>query len=153
MSVLTRILNVSQIRNRVRTVIGRPASICCQCRAENPKPIMSSWVYLRVLRKSRTRSPSARKNRVSSITTQFLKCHARKHHEQNSCGSYLRCERMIGMGGIVTEESRFFEFCSSQPLQPFEFSNFLGQSWNLGGEQTWPMKAEKRRIDEELSLR
>lgn len=25
-------------------VMGRPASICCQCRAENPKLIISSWL-------------------------------------------------------------------------------------------------------------
>jgi hypothetical protein len=33
---------VSHIRRRVVIVTGRPASICCQCRAEKPKPIMSS---------------------------------------------------------------------------------------------------------------
>lgn len=34
----------SQMRSRVRTVMGRPASICCQCRAEKPNEIMSSWL-------------------------------------------------------------------------------------------------------------
>jgi len=34
----------SQMRSSVVTVMGRPASICCQCRAENPKEIMSSWL-------------------------------------------------------------------------------------------------------------
>ena len=38
------IVNVSQILNNVVKVIGRPASICCQCLAENPKLIMSSWL-------------------------------------------------------------------------------------------------------------
>lgn len=36
------ISSASQIRRRVVTVMGRPASICCQCRAENPNEIMSS---------------------------------------------------------------------------------------------------------------
>jgi hypothetical protein len=31
-------------RRRVFIVIGRPFSICCQCLAENPKEIISSWV-------------------------------------------------------------------------------------------------------------
>lgn len=53
---------VLQIRSSVVTVIGRPASICCQCRAEKPKLIISSWLYLRFFRKSRMRRPSARKN-------------------------------------------------------------------------------------------
>lgn len=34
----------SQIRRSVFNVMGLPASICCQCLAENPKEIMSSWV-------------------------------------------------------------------------------------------------------------
>ena len=33
-----------QMRSSVVTVMGLPASICCQCRAENPNPIMSSWL-------------------------------------------------------------------------------------------------------------
>ena len=37
-------LNVPQMRRRVLIVIGLPASICCQWRAENPYPIMSSCV-------------------------------------------------------------------------------------------------------------
>ncbi len=37
-------LNVSQTLKNVVIVMGRPASICCQWRAENPNPIMSSWV-------------------------------------------------------------------------------------------------------------
>jgi hypothetical protein len=36
------ISNTSQMRRRVVTVMGRPASICCQWRAENPNEIMSS---------------------------------------------------------------------------------------------------------------
>ena len=33
---LTRLIsNVSQIRSKVVTVIGLPASICCQCREPN----------------------------------------------------------------------------------------------------------------------
>jgi hypothetical protein len=34
--------STSHIRSRVVTVIGRPASTCCQCRAENPNVIISS---------------------------------------------------------------------------------------------------------------
>jgi DNA invertase Pin-like site-specific DNA recombinase len=34
----------SQILSRVVTVMGLPASICCQCLAENPNEIMSSWL-------------------------------------------------------------------------------------------------------------
>jgi len=54
--------NVSQMRSSVVTVMGRPASICCQCRAEKPKLIISSWLYLCFFRSSRMRRPSARKN-------------------------------------------------------------------------------------------
>lgn len=36
------ILKTRQIRSKVRTVIGLPASICCQWRAEKPNEIMSS---------------------------------------------------------------------------------------------------------------
>jgi len=39
----SRTLNASQILRSVVIVIGRPASICCQWRAENPKAIMASW--------------------------------------------------------------------------------------------------------------
>jgi len=53
---------VSQIRRSVVIVIGRPASICCQCRAEKPKLIISSWLYLCFFRRSRTRRPNAWKN-------------------------------------------------------------------------------------------
>ena len=41
---------------------GDSASICCQWRAENPSPIMSSWVYPREVRNFFTRCPRARKN-------------------------------------------------------------------------------------------
>ncbi len=44
------------------TVIGRPASICCQCRAENPKEIISSWLYFLLSRSLRILWPSAMKN-------------------------------------------------------------------------------------------
>ena len=53
-------------------VIGLPASICCQCRAENPKPIMSSCVCPFALRSFFTRSPKARKNCPSSTTVVLL---------------------------------------------------------------------------------
>jgi Bacterial SH3 domain len=46
----------------VRTVIGRPASICCQWRAEKPKEIISSWLYPFFLRRPRILQPKARKN-------------------------------------------------------------------------------------------
>jgi hypothetical protein len=36
--------NVSQILSSVVSVMGHPASICCRCRAENPKLILSSWL-------------------------------------------------------------------------------------------------------------
>jgi hypothetical protein len=54
--------NTSQMRSNVVTVIGRPASICCQCLVENPKVSMSSCEYPRSLRSSRTLIPRARKN-------------------------------------------------------------------------------------------
>ena len=66
-------------------VIGRPASICCQCRAEKPKEIMSSWLWPCFFRSSRMRSPSALKNFVSSTTRWFVLLHEQKHHEQISC--------------------------------------------------------------------
>lgn len=34
--------NTSQMRSKVVTVIGRPPSICCQCRVENPNDNISS---------------------------------------------------------------------------------------------------------------
>ena len=37
-------LYMSQMRRRVLTVIGLPASICCQWRAEKPNEIRSSWL-------------------------------------------------------------------------------------------------------------
>jgi hypothetical protein len=75
----------SPIRSRVRTVIGRPASICCQCRAEKPNEIISSCVKPFCLRRSRTLWPNPRKNFVWSVTGYFVAGHAQFHHEQNSC--------------------------------------------------------------------
>ena len=57
-----RMENVSHMRRRVVTVMGLPASICCQWRAEKPNPIMSSWVNPLELRNLFTRSPKAAKN-------------------------------------------------------------------------------------------
>jgi hypothetical protein len=65
-------------------VMGRPASICCQWRAENPNEIMSSWLYPCCLRSPRIRWPSALKNFGSSITSRFVLLHEQKHHEQIS---------------------------------------------------------------------
>src|SRR5712692_3210683 len=79
-----RTLKALQMRSSVRTVIGRPASICCQCRAEKPNEIMSSWLYPRCLRNPRIRWPSALKNLRSSVTQRFVLLHEQKHHEQNS---------------------------------------------------------------------
>src|SRR5713226_9519781 len=79
-----RTLKAQQMRSSVRTVMGRPASICCQCRAEKPNEIMSSWLYPRCFRSSRMRWPSALKNLRSSVTQQFVLLHEQKHHEQNS---------------------------------------------------------------------
>jgi hypothetical protein len=39
-----RVLKTLQMRSRVVSVIGQPASICCQCLAETTKPIMSRGV-------------------------------------------------------------------------------------------------------------
>ena len=52
----------SQIRSRVVTVIGLPASICCQCLAEKPNEIMSSWLKPRAFRNLRIFTPSRAKN-------------------------------------------------------------------------------------------
>src|ERR1700680_5124733 len=84
----TRTLNASQIRRRVVIVIGRPASICCQCRAENPKEIISSWLLPRLLRNSLTRRPSALKNLALSTTPRLLLLPEQKHHEQISGSFY-----------------------------------------------------------------
>ena len=54
--------SASQILNSVVSVIGRPASICCQWRAEKPNEIMSSWLWPRFRLSSRTRFPNRRKN-------------------------------------------------------------------------------------------
>jgi hypothetical protein len=43
-------------------VMGLPASICCQCLAEKPNEIMSSWLNPRDFRSLRIRSPSRLKN-------------------------------------------------------------------------------------------
>jgi len=64
--------------------MGLPASICCQCRAEKPNEIISSWLYPCFLRNARMRCPSAWKNLCSSTTPQFLLLHEQKHHEQIS---------------------------------------------------------------------
>ncbi len=64
-------------------MMGRPASICCQCRAEKPNEIISSWLYPCCLRNLRIRWPSALKN-FSSSTRQFVLLHEQKHHEQIS---------------------------------------------------------------------
>ena len=65
-------------------MIGLPASICCQWRAEKPKPIMSSCVYLRALRNCLIRKPKARKNCLSFITLKHVFDYQQKHHEQIS---------------------------------------------------------------------
>ena len=43
-------------------MIGLPVSICCQCLAEKPKEIISSWLNPRAFRISRTLPPSREKN-------------------------------------------------------------------------------------------
>lgn len=78
-------LKTAQMRNRVRTVIGRPASICCQCRAEKPKEIISSWLNPSLWRNFLTRWPSALKNFCSLSTPPFVRVHEQKYHEQISC--------------------------------------------------------------------
>lgn len=65
-------------------MIGLPASICCQCRAEKPNEIMSSWLYPCSLRSPRIRCPSALKNFTSFATPPLVLLHERKHHEQIS---------------------------------------------------------------------
>jgi len=59
------------MRSKVVSVMGLPASICCQWRAEKPNPIMSSWVKPLDLRSFFTRSPKARKNCFSSTKPVF----------------------------------------------------------------------------------
>src|SRR4029077_1870496 len=86
--VVSRTRSASQILNSVVSVIGRPASICCQCRAEKPNEIMSSWLWPRFRLSSRTRFPNRRKNWAWSITPLFLECHEHKHHEQSSVLRY-----------------------------------------------------------------
>jgi len=83
-----RTLKALQMRSNVRTVIERPASICCQWRAEKPNEIMSSWLYPCFLRSSRIRPPSNLKNLRSSTTRWFVLLHEQKHHEQNSWPSH-----------------------------------------------------------------
>src|SRR6266478_8847515 len=81
---LKEISKTMVIRSRVVQFIGRPFSICCQCRAENPREIISSRVSRRFSLRRRTRFPSAAKNEVASITHIHLVPHEQKHHEQNS---------------------------------------------------------------------
>ena len=121
-SALTRTLKVSHIRRSVLTVMGLPASICCQWRAENPKPIMSSCVYLRALRRLRTRSPSARKNRPSSITASVLESYEQEDHEQISSLS-SSCLQKVVVRKRVQWSWWFFGICSSQRPPAFAFSN------------------------------
>jgi hypothetical protein len=85
------------MRRSVFTVMGRPASICCQWRAENPNEIMSSWLYPRRLRCSRTRWPRALKKLAWSTTPQFVLLYEQKHHEQISWSTYW-FEFRIGFG-------------------------------------------------------
>jgi hypothetical protein len=75
---------VSQMRSSVRSVIGLPASICCQWRAEKPNPIMSSCVYPLALRNFLTRRPRIRKNCRSFTTSRFVGDGRHQHHEQIS---------------------------------------------------------------------
>jgi hypothetical protein len=69
-------------------VIGLPASICCQCLAENPNEIMSSWLKRLPFRSPRTRSPNRAKNFARSGTSEFVEFHEQKHHEQISCVAF-----------------------------------------------------------------
>ena len=81
---LKEISKTTVIRNSVVQFIGRPFSICCQWRAENPSEIISSRVRPRSTLRRRTRFPSSAKNEVASITHIHLVLHEQKHHEQNS---------------------------------------------------------------------
>ena len=72
------------MRSRVLRVMGLPASICCQWRAEKPNPIMSSWVNPLDLRSFFTRSPKVRKNCFSSTKSVFVGDLGLDHHEQIS---------------------------------------------------------------------
>jgi hypothetical protein len=93
--------NVSQMRSSVLIVIGLPASICCQWRAENPNPIMSSCVYPLDSRNFLTRWPRVRKNCRSSTTPEFVGDRWRQHHEQisgNGC-AYVQCVPAINCAG------------------------------------------------------
>jgi hypothetical protein len=76
---------------RVLMVIARPASTCCQCRAEKPNPIISSWVKLCRIRCFRRRLPSSLKNGAKSRSSDCRDKtpsrgtrHEQLHHEQNS---------------------------------------------------------------------
>src|SRR5215469_11436157 len=75
---------ISEILRSVLQVVGRPFSICCQCRAENPCEIISSRVQPLDTRNRRIRFPNSLKNSVASITPLYLFAHEQKHHEQNS---------------------------------------------------------------------
>jgi hypothetical protein len=89
-------------------VMGLPASICCQCRAEKPNPIMSSCVYPLDLRNFFIRKPKARKNCLSSITPLFVEKSVQKYHEQISWVETERTHRCVrgvlaGEGGVKAE--------------------------------------------------
>lgn len=58
-----------QALSSVVNVIGLPCSICCQCRAEKPREIMSSWLSFERIRCDRSLAPSCRKNGLKSISS------------------------------------------------------------------------------------
>ena len=64
----------SQILSKVVTVIVLPASICCQCLAEKPNEIMSSWLKSRsiVILPPRCRAELCNKTRSSPLWGHLL---------------------------------------------------------------------------------
>ena len=105
----TRTPKVSQMRSSVLSVIGLPASICCQWRAEKPNPIMSSCVYPLALRNFLTRWPKMRKNCRSFTTSEVVGDGWHQHHEQISWGACVfrgYSSMFIGRGSPRTSRAK-----------------------------------------------
>jgi hypothetical protein len=116
-------LNKAQIRNSVVTVMGRPASICCQWRAENPSEIISSCVYPAPSRSFFTRCPKARKNLAWLTTPFYVMAHEQKHHEQISC--------MIGHTGTQGLLGVNKKNLQSTARQPVATGSIINRVWTI----------------------
>src|SRR5258708_9568017 len=97
------------MRSSVVSVIGRPASICCQCLAEKPNEIMSSWLKPPFFLWDLTRWPSARKNFACWSSTHSV---LSSHERFESCRLWSSEDRgVVGIGlpwGFEMRYSGFF---------------------------------------------